>query len=411
MRLLLDEFRPGRTIYVPGATGEILELARALRGEPDRMRGVTIVSCLLPGMNEFDYADLDPQARLTTFMLPAALRRSFEAGKVLVPALSYRAIAGYISEVASIDIAVAHVSAPDVNGMSSFGIASDFSPLAWRVARRRIAVVNPLMPAMRRGPRVLLADADVVVDCESPLIEMQEATTTPVLERIAAHAAALVPDGASIQLGIGNAPGALCPSLTGHRDLRIRSGLLLSGVGDLAAACALAQPSAHCVGVAAGPLDFYRYLHDSDLVAFGDTLATHDVSTLGALDRFHAINGALQIDLMGQVNLEWHRGQMVGGVGGAPEFVRAALASRGGRSMLLMPSTSKDGKSSRILPRLPVPAISMVRSDIDTVVTENGVAEVRYLSLDDRASALIAIAGEAHREGLERDWRDIRARL
>jgi acyl-CoA hydrolase len=410
MRRLLDEFEPRRTIYVPGATGEILTLASALAAEPDRMGGVTIVSCLLPGINEFDYAVLDPEARVTTFMLPQALRASFDAGRVRVPSLSYGGIAEHLSK-AKIDIAVVHLSPPDVNGLCSFGISSDFSPLAWRAARRRVAVVNPLMHAMQRGPRVSLADADMVVDCESPLIEVPARPASPIFQRIATHAAALIPDGASIQLGIGNAPNAVCESLAGHRDLRIRSGFLPFGVKTLAGVGALASRSTHQVGFAAGPGEFYRYLQESDLVAFGETQSTHDVAALAATNRFHAVNGALEIDLMGQVNVEWQHGQLVGGVGGAPEFVRAALRSRGGRSMLLLPSTSRDGKASRIVPRLSVPSVSMARSDIDTVVTENGAAEVRHLPMDERASALIAVADAVHREELALAWRELRSHL
>jgi acyl-CoA hydrolase len=179
----------------------------------------------------------------------------------------------------------------------------------------------------------------------------------------------------------------------------------------LAAAGALSEPSRHRVGIAAGTTEFYRYLSDSDLVAFGDADLTHDVATLGAIDRFYAINAALQIDLMGQVNLEWQNWRLVGGVGGAPEFVRAGLLSRGGGSLTLIPSKSRDGKSSRIVTRLSASSVSMARNDIGTVVTENGVAELRNLSIDERAAALIAIASEEHQEELDRGWRRLRAMM
>ena len=412
MRALLERFRPGEKIYLPGATGEILALTRALKREPDRMHGVTVISCLLPGMNEFDYASLDGEARLIIFSLPRALRPSFESGRTKLIATSYRGVAAFIRETATIDTAVAHLAAPDSNGQCSFGVAADFSPIAWRAARCRVAVLNPLMPAMARGPRVPLAEADFVVECESPLVEVAgHEDPTDLVVRIARRGAALIRDGSTIQLGIGRAPAALFGELTAHRDLRIRSGLVAAEAQALAAAGALSEPSRHRVGIAAGTAEFYRYLSDSDLVEFGDADVTHDVATLGAIDRFYAINAALQIDLMGQVNLEWQNWRLVGGVGGAPEFVRAGLLSHGGGSLTLIPSTSRDGKTSRIVTCLSASSVSMARNDIGTVVTENGVAELRNLSLDERASALIAIAGEEYREELGRGWRRLRAMM
>lgn len=412
MRTLLERFFPGQTLYVPGATGEIQALTRALAQNPERMRGVTLISCLLPGINEFDYASLDGEARLITFSLPRTLRPSFDAGRVSLIASSYGGIAAYLRNAAAIDTAIAHLSVPDSFGLCSFGIAADFSPIAWRAARHRVAVINPLMPPMSRGPRVALAEAELVVECESPLLEVAvHADASNMVGRIAQRAAARIPDCSTLQFGIGHAPAAMCRELTLHRDLRIRSGLLPAGSQALAAAGALGEPGSHRTGIAAGNAEFYRYLGDSNLVAFDDTDVTHDVAALAAIDGFHAINSAFQIDLMGQVNLEWQDGRLSGGVGGAPEFVRAGLLSHGGGSLTLMPSTSRDGTTSRIVTCLSALSVSLSRHDAGTVVTENGIAELRNRSLDDRAAALIAVAGEAFRDELRRGWRSLRAAI
>jgi acyl-CoA hydrolase len=410
MRRLLDIFRPGATIYLPGATGEIVALAEALAAEPDRMRGVTVVSCVLPGINSFDYAALADDAAMTVFLLPPPLRASFAAGRIRVLPLAYSGVAAWLRDCASNDLAIAHVAPPDADRRCSFGVAAEFSPIAWARARRRVAVINAAMPAMGRGPKISLADADVVIECESPLIELTTAQSSPAMTVIARSAAELIPDGAAVQVGVGSAPGAVCAALGMHRGLRMRSGIAPESVRALAEAGALAQPDQHQVGIAGGSRDYYRWLGDRDLLAFADTATTHHIGTLGALGGFHAVNGAIAVDLFGQVNLEWRDGRRVSGVGGAPDFVGAAAQSRGGRSIIALPATAQGGTVSRIVPRLTTPTVSLPAADADTVVTEHGVAELRCRALDDRATALIAVAGESFRDDLARAWRDMRQR-
>jgi len=129
------------------------------------------------------------------------------------------------------------------------------------------------------------------------------------------------------------------------------------------------------------------------------------------LDRFTAINGALQVDLFGQVNLEWQSDRLISGVGGAPDFMQAAVRAAGGRSIIALASTAKGGEVSRIVPRLEVPAVSIARSEIDTVVTEHGIAELKGRSVDERAEVLMAVAGKQHQAALAQAWRAMRARL
>ncbi|MEO5640617.1 MAG: acetyl-CoA hydrolase/transferase C-terminal domain-containing protein [Sphingomicrobium sp.] len=407
MQRLLEAFRPGEMIYLPGATGEIVALGAALGADPGRLAGSHIVSCLVPGINRTDLAALDERAQLTTFLLPPELRPSFIAGRVRVLPLGYRAIARWLGEQARLDTAIAHVAPPGADGRCSFGIASDFSPIAWRRADRRIAFINHAMPTMRRGPSIDPGEADLMVEGESELIEVAPPVPSATTAAIARNAAALIPDGAAIQLGIGSAPAALCTALGDHRGLRLRSGMAPEGLLALADVGALAAPSQHVAGIAAGSRALYHRLAEHDLVAFADTGATHDHATLAALDRFHAVNSALEVDLFGQANLEWREGQLVSGVGGALDFAHAAIASHGGRSLTLMPSISRG--TSRIVPRLGCATVSIGRCDLDTLVTEHGIAELRTRSLDDRAAAIIGIADPDHRDALARAWRQLKA--
>lgn len=406
---LWREFQPGRTIYVPGATGESLALASALRDDPGLATGVNFLSCFVPGMNEaLDYAGLAPDSSVTTFMLPGCLRESFKRGQVSLIPRTYWGIAQHF-QATRCDVAIAHVAPPDANGLCSLGIASDFAPLVWPQAAVKILIVNPSMPRLPRALSLPLADADVVVTLDGPLVEAAPAASNAEAETIAAKVAALVPDGAHIQTGIGGAPGAIWKYLKEHRDLVLRSGMANDWLLRLAEAGALAEGKPHIAGIAYGSRAFYDELARSDLVGFATTVQTHGLPALVEVPRLTSINGALEIDLFGQVNVEWQGSTLSSGVGGGPDFMRAATFSPGGRSIIALPATAKRGALSRIVVRLDKPSVGIARSDIDTVVTEHGVAELRAKGMDQRAEALIAIAAPEFQSELAEGWSALRS--
>lgn len=408
---LLDELQPGMSVYLPGASGEILALAQALTREPERASGVHFTSCLVPGINEtLDYAALTESTRATTFMLPAVMAPSLAARRVLLLPLTYHGAARFIA-AQSFDLALAHVAPPDAQGRCSLGISSDFATLAWRNAKRRVLVVNPDMPRLPRALSIPLDEADLSVTLESAVIEQDERTAGATAAAIASRVAELVPDGAHVQTGIGGAPGAIWPHLTGHRELVLRTGLVTPGLRTLAEAGALAPDGDHVSGIALGSRPFYDWLAETDLIRFASTLETHGFSELSALSRLISVNSALEIDLFGQVNVEWQGMHLASGVGGGPDFMRAAQAADGGRSIIALPASAKGDGVSRIVCRLDRPSVSIARSDIDTVVTEHGVAELRGKGLDERADALIGVAAPQFREALARDWEALRRQM
>jgi acyl-CoA hydrolase len=405
---LLDELRPGASVYLPGASGEILALADALALAPERATGVNFTSCLVPGMNEqLDYAGLTPSTRMTTFMLPAIMAPSLSERRLSLLPITYHEAAHYIA-ARSFDVALAHVAPPDAQGRCSLGIASDFATLAWRNAKRRVLVVNPAMPRLPRALSIPAAEADLLVTLESELVTQAERPAGASAEAIAARVAALVPDRAHVQAGIGGAPGAIWSQLAGHRDLVLRSGLVTPGFRLLSEAGALATQGDHVAGIALGPSEFYDWLAETDLMRFASTFETHGHSQLSALPRLISINGALEVDLFGQVNVEWQGQRLASGVGGGPDFMRAARRSQDGRSIIALPATAAGAGTSRIVCRLDRPSTSIARSDIDTVVTEHGVADLRDRGLDERAEALIAIAAPTFRDSLAQEWDALR---
>ncbi len=406
---VLAEFRPGISVYLQGAGGEPLALREILQAAPRVLQDVSLTGCFLPGMNTFDYAALEPSARLTTFLLPPQMRASFAAGRVTVRPLPYSQIAAALAADPPFDLAILQASAPDAEGLCSFGPCADLAPIVWPRARRRLAFVNPLLPVARRGPRIPLAEIDVAVEAPGPFVTADEAPASAEAAVIAEAVAALIPDGAAIQSGIGGAPAAAVHRLAGCRDLVIRSGMVTPGYRVLAEAGALAKGARHVTGLAMGDADFMRWA--CDRLIFADARVTHGAAALARTPRLHAINSALEVDLFGQANLEWRDGVLASGLGGAPDFARAARLSPGGRAILALPATAGQGGRSRIVARLTTPTVSLPRHDTDLVVTGHGVADLRGSDLDARAHALIAIAAPAWRERLSEEWAAIRRSL
>jgi acyl-CoA hydrolase len=403
---LAAELQSGMRVYIQGAGGEPLALGPALAAKPSALAGVTLTSCLLPGINRFDYAALDARCRLTTFMLPPDLRPSFDAGRVSVRPLPYSQIASALLADPAPDLAIFQVTPPDAAGLCSFGPCTDFAPLVWSRAKRRLGLVNRALPRLARGPTLPFTALDIVIETDTPYITADEGDVSADQAIIAGRIAEVIPDGAALQTGIGGAPAAAVARLINHRRLLIRSGMVTEGYRTLAEAGALDQGADHVTGLALGSPDFMRWA--AETLIFADARTTHGAEKLAATPRLFAINSALEVDLFGQANVEWRSGRLVSGLGGAPDFARAARRSPGGRAILALPATAAGGQISRIVPRLSAPTVSIPRDDTDLVITEHGVADLRGTSLEARAEALIAIAAPDHRAALAEAWIELR---
>ena len=402
---LLDELRPGLSVFVQGATGEPQGFIAALRADPERARGVRFTACLIPGINRFDYASVHPESSMTTFMASDAWADTVRDGRTRLVPLCYSESASQIAATA-FDLAIFQVTPPDADGVCSFGVSADFPPLVWRKAKRRVAVVNASMPRPPRSETIPIEALDLVVEDDAPPFGAPDAAPSPALLSISKRVAELVPDGAAIQTGIGAAPAAMLQALKNHRNLVIRSGMVTEGYRTLADAGAFAPNREHQTGIAYGTADFYAWVAEADLCAFAPATRTHGAAVLAQTSRFTAINSALEVDLFGQANLEWRGGRQVSGVGGAPDFAKGALSSEGGQSIIALPATA--GGISRIAARLSAPAASLARHQTDVIVTEHGVARLRGKPASERAEALIAIAAPEHRSALLDAWRDLK---
>jgi len=329
------------------------------------------------------------------------------AGRLGIYPVHYSRLPALLTAELKADVALLQLSAPDAANRYSLGIAHDFQLEVARRARVVIAEVNPHVPF---SPSALLPDdlrIDHMVWTDEAPVEVPAPVPDEMSMRIAAHVAPLIPDGATLQMGMGSLMSAICLALSDHRDLGVHSGILTDGLAGLMRRGVItnALKGTHAgqsvVGSLLGSRELFEFAHQNVGVCLAGTDVTHGQAWLARQRRFCSINSAVELDLTGQVNAEVARGRYVGAVGGQPEYVRAAAQSEDGLSIIALPSTAGRGKVSRIVTQLSGP-VTTARSDVDCVVTEWGAARLRGLTLRQRAFALAQIADPLHRDDLLR---------
>ncbi len=405
----LELVEPGHTLAVGGSNAEPTLLVEELCAQSARLSGVK--AWTWPG--GFATALTDP-ALLGHVELRLSVPNRRTADALARGQAQY--VPGHVSMMLKriadgdeqIDGALVMVAPPDADGWCSLGTSVVNMKPACEAAGFVIAQVNDQMPRTRGDSAIHISRIDAAVTRSQPLPELERPVPSDLDRAIAAHAARLIEHGSTIQCGIGALPDAVLRALHGHRDLRIRSGIIGDGILGLAASGALRAggndvSAPILTGSVLGTRALYDFVDDNPLVELYDGRVTHDVRAIAACRRFVAINSVIEIDLTGQVNAEQIGGRLVAGVGGQSDFVRGAQLSDGGRNILVLPSTTRDRTRSRIVPRLAEGTpVSLPRSDVEWVVTEHGAVSLAGLSVHDRAEALISVADPAHARELTR---------
>ena len=401
---LLDLIRPGSRVLLAGSAGEPTVLLDAWRDDPDRTRDLSVFTCAVAGLNRFDVGVWDPTSVATGLFMPPECAEAYVVGRYRWLPLSYGGAVRHLVERREvIDIAVVQVSPPGPDGRHSLGFSAEFMPLALEQARGVVGIVNHAMPYVHDAPTIAAEQMQAMCEVDEPLTCYDAGAADAGSVRIAASIAEHIPDGAAVQVGIGKVPAALASALRGHRGLRIQTGMIGEGFRLLSDAGALDPAWLHQGCTMVGSQDFYDWAGDRRDFSIAGCEITHDPSRLARLARFFAVNSAIEVDLLGQCNLEYVSGRPVSGPGGAPDFARAGKYSSGGLSIVALPATAARGTVSRIRARLSPPGVaSLPRTDVDMVVTEHGVADLRGLDIDQRAGRLIAIAAPAFRDDLQR---------
>lgn len=403
---LSDLIRPGDAILWGQADSEPVTLTRALVAQRAAFGRVSV----FPGIALSDV--LDPsQADHIDFVSYCGTGRNralARAGLLDLLPCHYSEFPPMIrSGALKVDVLMLQLAPPDEQGRYSLGLAHEYLLTAIDRARVIIAEVNDQCP-WTHGERYLREEdlAAVVHTSRAPL-ESPKVVPGPVEQAIAGHVAGLIQDGATLQFGLGAIPEAILSRLDGHRDLGVHSGTIGDGVARLVEAGVITNarksidPGVIVTGMVMGSRRAHAFVHRNADVRFRGTDYTHGPGVLARVERFAALNSAVEVDLTGQINAEVAGGAYVGAVGGALDFLRAARRSPGGLPIVALPSTV--GANSRIVARIGAGTVSTPRSDAGIIVTEHGVADLRGLTLRQRIKRMIAIADPAHREALERE--------
>jgi len=308
------------------------------------------------------------------------------------------------------DVVMLLVSPPNERGEHSFGLVNDYLRTAISKARVVIAEVNAQVPWTPCDRPLQADEITVAVHTDRAPLELPAAPFGELERRIAAHLADLIPDRATLQVGIGAVPEAIVAMLSDRRDLGVHSGMIGDSVADLMERGVVTNahksldPGVTISGVLFGTQRLYRFADRNPQIRLCPTSYTHAIGTLSRVRGLVSINSALEVDLTGQVNAEAIGSDHIGAVGGQVDFVRAAAQSEGGVSIVALPASGKKG-DSKIVNRLSGP-VTTARSDVDVIATEHGVARLRGLGLRERIRAMVAIAAPEHRDALQREARE-----
>ncbi len=283
------------------------------------------------------------------------------------------------------DVVLLQVSPPNARGEYSLGLGVEYAAAALQVARAVVAEVNDQVPWTQTEPLLRRADFALVVETSRAPVPMPSPPPREADLKIAQHAAQFIPDGATLECGIGTLPNAILAALAGRRGLGYHSGLVGDGVVELARRGALAGPITG--GALMGTQVLFDWARGNAALRLYSSDYTHGAATLAKLERFIAINSAVEVDFTGQVNGEVAKGVYIGAVGGALDFVRGANQSPGGVSLTVLPA-------SRIVETLSGP-VSLPRSEAGVIVTEKGAADLRGCTLRERERRMRAISGNS----------------
>lgn len=409
---LAESFAQNEHIYLPGSCGEPTELVEAFVKNPESTRALEFTTTYIPGINSFPIEEIHSSAKVNGLFMTPALKAAQAEGKFRHLPVSYSGFVRYVKEVFQPDTVVVTVSPPNGNNQVSLGVAAEFSALALGKAKRKIAIINENMPFVEKAPRFLIGDFDQIVPSASPLKTYIVGAPSPEAKIIAEHISNFIEDGSALQVGLGKVPDALLNLLHDRKRLRLHSGMFSDGLIALSNAGALGAEWPHMSCVLVGSKTLYDWAAQQSILAIQGCDQTHDAAYLATIDRLVAVNSALEVDIFGQCNLETANGHAVSSVGGAPDFARAARVTSGGLSIIALPATFFKGTKSRITARIATPGIvSIPRYDVDLVVTEYGIADLRYASVHERALSIISIAAPQFQSDLTDAWNEIRDHL
>lgn len=407
----VKRIRPGQRVFIGTGCGEPLQLVHALAQRAVELPDTEIVHLLTFGEAPYAHRELAQYFRVNSFFIAENVRGIIQEGLG-----DYTPI--FLSDIPRLfnsgrlplDVALIQVSPPDKNGMCSLGVSVDIVKSAADNASLVIAQVNPNMPRTHGDTLIDALEIDILVPSDEDILEVPPAEVTDVTRQIAEYVAALVDDGATLELGIGKIPHSLLGFLTHKKDLGIHTEMVTDDIiplieeGVVTGVRKTMDRGKVVASFCLGTKKLYDYVHNNPVFSFRPTEYVNDPNVISQQYRMTAINTALEIDLTGQVCSDSIGDKFYSGVGGAVDFNRGAAHAKDGKAIIALPSTAKGGAVSRIVTRLaPGAGVVTTRADVHYIVTEFGAAYLHGKSVAERALALISVAHPKFRADLLRE--------
>lgn len=396
-------FLTGNCSVPQNLLGALVERARS-----GAVENVQINQVLTIGSADYVAPEMAGKIRVNTLFISENVRQAVNEGRAdYTPCFLSEIPRLYKEKIIPLDAALIHCSPPDEHGFCSYGVEVGLTKPAAESARTIIAEVNDRMPRTLGNSFVHVSKLTHVVPVSYDLPAVTMGSPGPIQKQIAAHIAELIPDGATLQMGIGGIPDAVLLYLREKRDLGIHTEMFSDGVIDLIDAGIInnerksIHPGKVVAGFILGSQRLYDYVHDNPIFEFHPQDYVNDPFVIAQNENMIAINSAIEVDLTGQVCADSIGHRFYSGVGGQVDFVRGAARSKGGKPIIALPSTTKKDTISRIVPALQSGAgVVTSRHDVHYVVTEYGVAHLYGKSIRQRVQALINIAHPNFRDEL-----------
>jgi acyl-CoA hydrolase len=403
------QVRSGQRVYIHNGCSEPIELVKALTRRGPNLQDVEVIHMATMGIADYSLPEYEGHFRTNALFIGGNVRRAIQEGRGDYTPVFLSEIEGLFSSGALlIDVALLQCTPPDSYGFMSLGTSIDVNMAVAQCARHVIVEINDQMPRTLGDAFLHVSRVDAFIETSHPLSEYPQHPVTEQHRAIARNVAGLIPDGATIQTGIGGIPEATLALLGNHKDLGIHSEMVPDGAIDLIRAGVVngerktLHPNKVIAGFVLGTKRLFDFIDNNPMFEFHPTAYCNDPLVIARNDRMVAINSAIEVDLTGQVCSDSMGQTVYSGIGGQVDFLRGAARAKGGVPIIALPSTAKNGTVSRIAMMLqPGAGVVTSRGDVHYVVTEHGVAYLHGKTLRQRAEALLQIADPKFQGELE----------
>ena len=404
----LSVIESGNRIYIGGGAGVPVELTKGLTARAPKLRNVELTHILTFAEAPYCKPEYQESFRVNALFIGHNVRQAVQEGRADFTPVFLNEIPGLFKNgYLPLDVALITLSPPDEHGFCSFGVEVGTTKPAAEAARIIIAEVNQQMPRTLGDSFIHLSRIDRIIEVDYPVPEAPQGGSSAEHLQVGAHIAEMIPNGATLQMGIGSIPDAVLQNLGDHKDLGIHTELFSDGVVDMVQQGVITcsnktfHPGKIIAGFLFGTKKLYDFIHNNPLIELHPTDYVNDPFNIAQNNMMVAINSAVEVDLTGQVCADSMGPRLYSGVGGQVDFIRGAARSKGGLPIIALLSTAKGGTVSRITPLLQHGAgVVTTRNDVHFVVTEYGVASLYGKSIRERSQELINIAHPKFRDEL-----------